>query len=132
MLVQVLNISKSVPVLYILPTLFLCCIDILSHWTYLNRRFISFLPSRSLVNVWGKEEVFASVFLYIGHLSTVNDVIQAWFNVVVEIIIQFVLLDQGLNVMFKLLAEVALAMFMRKVDMDWSRSSSMPFHWLVL
>ena len=108
LLVQVLNIQKSVSVLHILPTLFWRCINIFLDRTYLDAGLICFLHSRSLVDPWGNEKVFVSIFPSIGHSSAINDVVQARLNLVVEIIEGFALLGTSLNVVTKLFAEGAL------------------------
>ena len=127
MLVQILNIQKSVSVLHILPTLFWRCIDIFPNRTYLNARLIGFLHSQSLVDPLGNEEVFVSIFPSIGHLSAINNVIQARLNLVVEIIEGFALLDAGLDIVSKLLAEGALSTVAWEVGVDWCRFSNISF-----
>ena len=87
---------------------------------------IGFLHSGSLVNPLGNEEVFVCVLPSIWHLSAVNDVIQTRLNSVVEIIESFTLLDAGLNVMTKPLAEGTLSTIVWKVGVDWCRFSNMP------
>ena len=86
--------------------------------TCFDARLIGFLHSLSLVDPLGNEEVFISIFPSIGHSSTVNDVIQAGWNSVVEIIGSFVLLGASLNVMTKLLAEGALATIVWEIGVD--------------
>ena len=66
--------------------------------TYLDARLIGFLHSWSLVDPWGNEEVFISVFPSIGQASAINDVIQASLNPVVEIIEAFTLLVAALDI----------------------------------
>ena len=132
LLVQTLNIQKSVSVLHILSTLFWYCIDIFPNRTYLDARLIGFLHSRSLVDPLGNEEVFVSVLLSIWHSSAINDVIQARLNSFVEIIESFALLGAGLNVVTKLLAEGALSTMMLEVGIDWCWFSNIPLVWSVL
>ena len=95
LLVQILNIQKSVSVLHILPTLFWPCIDIFPNRTFLDAWLIGFFHFQCLVNPLGNDEIFAPVFPSIGHSSTVNDVIQGWLNSVVEIIEGFTLVGSS-------------------------------------
>ena len=109
MLVQVLNMQKSVSVLHILRTLFWPCLDISPYRTYIYARLISFLHSGSLVDPLSNKDVFISVFPSIGHLSAVNDFIQHWLIPVVEIIKCFALLGAGLDGITTRLAENSLS-----------------------
>ena len=127
MLVQILNIQKSVSVLHILSTLFWRCIDIPLDWVYLDHRLIGFFYSGSLVDPLGKREVFIAVFPSIEHSSAVNDVVQAGLNSLLVIIEGFTLLDIGLHVVTKLLTEGALTMVLWESSVDWCRFNSIPF-----
>ena len=118
LLVQVLIIQKSFSVLHILPTLFWRCIHIFPDRTYLNACLIAFLHSWSLIDPLCNEKVFISIFPSIRHSSAVTDVIQAGFNLVVEIIESFALRGASLNVVTKLLAEGALSMVLWEVGVD--------------
>ena len=109
LLLQVVNIQKSVSVLYSLPTLFWRCIDIFPDGTDFDACMIGFLQSRSLVDAFGNEEILDSIFPSVGHLSAINNVIQAALNSVVEILKSFALLGAGWDVVCKFLAEGALA-----------------------
>ena len=84
------------------------------------------------MDLLGKKEVFVSVFSYIGHLSTINDRIQAGLNSVVEIIGSFAFLEAGLDVMCKLLTEGALARLVWEVGVDGCKFGNIPFLWSVL
>ena len=132
LLVQVLNIQKSVSVLHILPTLFWRCIDIFPDWTYLDAYLVCFLHSPSLVDPLGKEEVIVCVFQSVGHSSAVNDVLQAQLNSMVEIFASFTLLSAGMDVVYKFLAEGALSPIVREVGVAWCKFSNIPFLWSVL
>ena len=109
MLVQILNIQKSISGLQILSTLFWHYINIFPDGTYLDVYLIGFLPYRSLVDLLYNEEVFISVFAFIVHLSAINHVIQGRLNSFVETIEGFTLLGTDLNVMTNLLAQGAQA-----------------------
>ena len=124
LLVQILNIQKSISVVQILPTLFWLCTDISPDRTYLDAPLRGFLHSQSLVDPLDKEKVFVSVFPSIVHSFGVNDVIQAGLNSVVDIIEGYALLVASLNVVTKLLAEGTLSMVVWEVDVDWCRFSN--------
>ena len=132
MLVQILNIQKSVSVCHILPTLFMHYIDIFPDRTFLDAQLIGFLYSRSLVDPLCNEEVFVSVFPSIGHSSTINNVIQAMLKLVVEIIEGLAFLGAGLNVATRFLTEGALSTVVWKVGVDGCRFSDIPLLWSVL
>ena len=85
-----------------------------------------------MVDPLGNEEILGSVFPSVGHLSAVNDVMQAWLNLVVVVIEGFVLLGTGLDFVSTLLAESTLTMIAREVGVDWCRLSDILFLWLVL
>ena len=123
MLVQILNIQKSVSVPYILATLFWRYINLIPDWIYLDARIVCLLHTQSSVDLSGNEEVFISIFSWIGHLSAVNDVIQDGLNSVLEIIEGFTLLGTRLNVVTKLLAEGALSTVVQEVGINWHRFS---------
>ena len=131
LLVQVLNIPKSVSVLHILPTLFWRCIDIFPDGTYLDAHLICFLHSQSSVDLLGNEKVFLSLFPSIGQSSAINNVIQARLNPIVEIIKGFALLDASLNIMTKLFTKGALPTIVWQVGVHWCRFGNIPFLWLV-
>ena len=132
LLLQVLNIQKSLSVFHTPSTLFWQCIDIRPDFTYLDARLISFLHSQSLVDSLGNEEVFVSVFLSIGHTSAVNDLSQGVLNPVVEIIVRFSHLDTGLDVVAKLVVKGALVTIVWEGSIDWCRHGSIPFLWSLL
>ena len=64
------------------------------------------------------EEVFVSVLPSIGHLSTINYVIEARLNSVAEIIKGLVFLDTGLDVVTILLVRATLATVIYEVGVD--------------
>ena len=132
MLVQIVNIPKSISILHIPSILFCRCIDIPPDWAYLDTHLISFLQSCPLIDPLGTEEVFVSIFLSIGHLSAINDIIQGRLNSVVDIIESFALLVAGLDIVTKLVAEVALATVVCQVAVDCCRFSDLPFLWSML
>ena len=71
------------------------------------------LPSiRSLVDPVGNKEVFVSVFPFIGHPSTVHDVIQDVWNSVVESTETLELHDMGLDIVTKPVVEYTLVTVM--------------------
>ena len=131
MLIQSLNIQKSVLVLDILTTLFWRCIDIVPDSTYLDADLISFLHSLSFVDPFSNVEVFISVVPSSAHSSPIKDVIQARLNPVVEIMEGFEFLGAGLNVVSKFLAEGALPTVVWKVSIDGCSFSDIPFLWSV-
>ena len=124
--------QKSISELYILPTLFWCCIDIFPDRIYIDACLTGFLHSHSLMNPLGNKEVFVSVFPAIRHSSAINDIMLAKLNSVVEIIGSFVLRSTGLDVVTKLYAEDALVTVIEEVAVDRYRSSRIPFHWSFL
>ena len=85
-----------------------------------------------MVDPFCDEEIFVFVFLSVGHSSALNDVIQSYFNSVVEVIEGFVLLGPGLDIVSKLLAEGALATVVWKVVIDLCRFGDITFPWSVL
>ena len=131
-LVQILTIQKSLSFLHMLPALFWCCIDIFPNRTYFDACLISFLHSRSLVDPLSNEEIFVSVFPSVRHLSPINDIIEAWLDSVIEIMEGFELLDVGLEIMSKVLAEGAPATFVWEVGVDLYSFDDIPFLWLAL
>ena len=85
-----------------------------------------------MVDPSGNEEIFLSIFLSIGHLSALKDIIQPGLNLVVEIIEGFALLCATWNVVTKVLAGGTLAMVVWEVGVDWYRLSNILFLWSVL
>ena len=132
LLVQILNIQKSVSVLHILPTLFWRCTDMFPNRTYLDARLLGFLDSRSLVDSIGNEEIFVYIFPSIGHPSAVNNVIQAGLNSIIEIIEDFALLGASLNIVIRLLPEGALLTVVWEVGIDWCWFRDIQFCWSFL
>ena len=61
-----------------------------------------------MVDPLGNEDVFMAVFPSIGHSSTLNDVVQAWLNSLLEIMDSIKLLDAGVNVVTTLFTAGAL------------------------
>ena len=132
LLVQILNIQKSVSMVHILPTLFWRYIDIFPNRTYLDARLIGFVHSQFLVDPLGNKGIFSSVFPSIGHWSAVNKVVQAWLNLDIELVEGFALLNTCLNVVTKLLAAGALSTVVWEIGVDWCRFSNISFRWLFL
>ena len=100
-----MNRQKTVSVLHILQTLFWHYIDILPDYTYLDAGLITFPYSCFLVDPLGNEEVFISIFLSVGYMSAMNDVVPAQLNVVSDLIEGLALLAIDLYILTKLLAE---------------------------
>ena len=77
--------------------------------TYSDTHLIGLLHSRSSVHLLGNEEVFLSIFSTVRHTFACNDVVQGRLNAIVVIIKTVVVLDTGLNVVTKPIAEGAVA-----------------------
>ena len=78
------------------------------------------------------DDVLVCVFPSVRHSPTVNNVVQAGLNSVIEIMQSFVFLGAGLDIASKLLVEGALTTVVWQVGVDWYRLNSISIRWSVL
>ena len=117
--VQLLNVQKFAPILYMLSTPFYCCIDILPYGGFFNTHWARFLHSHFLVGLLPNPEFFIFLFPSVENLFDGNNIIQVQLHTLVGMIMHCRLLSASLNIRTEFLAEYRLLPIVRKVGIDW-------------